>query len=188
MRTAFVVMGHPLMRIARRCASEVGNSQSRHSRRIVPITRSQIAKFCPAYTFAAALVDRHVGLAQFKEDRIRDPQILGLMRRIEVRARDDIREDHGWCNGEDNWCAVRINIRLTDGRTLGGHYSQAKGWPARPVSWDDVRRKYEECTDGILRERQVGESIAMIRDLVELRSVRDLVRLLASPAQADVVA
>jgi 2-methylcitrate dehydratase PrpD len=145
-------------------------------------TDSYRAKFCPPYTFAAALVDRHVGLAQFSDDRIRDPQILGLMRRIEVRARDDIKEDHGWCNGEDNWCAVRISIRLKDGRTLGGHYSQAKGWPARPASWDDLQRKYEECTDGILPELHVRDSVAMIRDLVELRSVRELVRLLAGSA------
>jgi 2-methylcitrate dehydratase PrpD len=136
------------------------------------------AKFCPAYTFAAALVDRQVGLAQFTEARVRDPQILELMRRIEVRARDDITEDHGWCNGEDNWCAVRIGIRLKDGRTLGGHYSQARGWPARPASWDDLRGKYEECTEGVLPRGHAAEAIGMIRDLVHLRSVRGLVRLL----------
>jgi 2-methylcitrate dehydratase PrpD len=136
------------------------------------------AKFTPAYAFAAAVVDRHVGLAQFTDQRIRDPEILGLMRRIDVRARDDIREDHGWCNGDDNWCSVRIDMRLTNGRTVGGHYAQAKGWPARPASWDDLRQKYAECTEDILPKGNVGESVGMIRDLAELRSVRELVRLL----------
>lgn len=140
------------------------------------------AKFCPPYVIAAALVDRKVGLAQFSDARIRDPQILALMRRIKVWARDDIKEDHGWCDGTDNWCAVRISLRLKNGNTLGGHYSQAKGWPARPASWDDLRRKYEECADGILPAQHVRDSVAMIRDLSELRSVRALVRLLTMPS------
>ena len=39
-----VVMARPMMfRIDRKCDSDNGISQSRHSRRIVPITRSQIA-------------------------------------------------------------------------------------------------------------------------------------------------
>jgi hypothetical protein len=41
--------------------------------------------------------------------------------------------------------------------------------------------KYEECADGILPAANIRESIAMIRDLSELRSVRSLVRLLAAP-------
>ena len=140
------------------------------------------AKFCPPYVIAAALVDRKVGLAQFSDARIRDPQILALMRRIKGWARADIKEDHGWCDGTDNWCAVRISLRLKNGNTLGGHYSQAKGWPARPASWDDLRRKYEECADGILPAQHVRDSVAMIRDLSELRSVRALVRLLTIPS------
>ncbi len=140
------------------------------------------AKFCPPYAIAAALVDRRVGLAQFSEERIRDPELLGLMRRIKVWARQDIKEDHGWCGGEDNWCAVRMNIRLKNGKTLGGHYSQAKGWPARPASWNDLRTKYEECCDGVLPTEQVSDAVAMIRDLVSLRSVRELVRRLTKPS------
>jgi 2-methylcitrate dehydratase PrpD len=137
------------------------------------------AKFCPPYVVAAALVDRKVGLRQFTSERIRDPDILALMRRVAIRDRNDIQEDHGWCNGEDNWCAVRISVRLRNGRIFEEHFSQAKGWPARPASWEDLCGKYEECADGILPRGQVKESIAMIGNLTELRSVRELMRLLA---------
>jgi 2-methylcitrate dehydratase PrpD len=140
------------------------------------------AKFCPPYVVAAALVDRQVGLRQFTSERIGNPDILALMRRVTIRDRNDIREDQGWCNGEDNWCAVRIGVRLKNGKVLNEHFSQAKGWPARPASWADLCGKYEECADGILPPAQVRESIAMIRDLTELRSVRSLMRLLAKPA------
>jgi len=148
---------------------------------IAPYTEpvdSYRAKFTPAYTFAAALVDRQVGLPQFTADRIRDPQILDLMGHITVHARTDIKEDHGWCDGEDNWCSARISMRLKDGRTLAGHYAQAKGWPARPVTWEDLHRKFRDCADGILPKDRVGQSAALVRDLAGLFSVRELIGLL----------
>lgn len=139
------------------------------------------AKFCPRYVAAAALVDRAVGLKQFTEARIHDAEILGLMARTQIRAREDIAVDQGWCNGEDNWCAVRISIELGDGRRVGGHFSQAKGWPAQPATWSDLRGKFEECTDGVLPPVNVRSAMEMIADLTELRSVRPLMRLLAKP-------
>ena len=140
------------------------------------------AKFTSAYTFAAALVDRKVGIAQFSEARIHDPEILGLMRRIKINIRQDIKEDRGWCGHEDSWTAVKIAIHLHNGKTLGGSYVNAKGWPGNPARWNDLCGKYEECADGIMTAQQIRESIAMIRQLHELPSVRDLVALLAKPA------
>jgi 2-methylcitrate dehydratase PrpD len=140
------------------------------------------AKFCPAYAMAAALVDRKVGLAQFKDERMRDPEILSLMRRVKVWARDDIEQDQGWCNGDDNWCAVRVNIGLADGRTIARHFSQARGWPARPASWEDLRAKYEECTERTLSPLSVRKSMDMIGRLDEIESVRALVDLLRRTA------
>jgi 2-methylcitrate dehydratase PrpD len=136
------------------------------------------AKFCPPYVAAAALVDRQVGLRQFTDARIADPEILSLMRRVRLQARSEVRADQSWCNGDDNWCAVRITIERVDGRTVGGRYSQAKGWPATPATWDDLKRKYEECTQATLSAANVRESIAMIANLSGLRSVRALVDLL----------
>ncbi len=139
------------------------------------------AKFCPAYTLAVALADRKVGLAQFADERIRDPRVLELMKRIKVTARDDIEEDHGWGSGETGWGAVKISVGLKSGKCLSGSYAYAKGWPGRPASWDDLCGKYEECAEGILPAQQVRDSIAMIRHLPELRWVRELAGLLAQP-------
>jgi len=137
------------------------------------------AKFCPAYTLAVALTDRKVSLAQFTDERIRDEKLLEFMKRVKVRPRDDIKQDLGWGSGENSWGAVSISVRLKSGKILGGNYDRAKGWPGRPASWDDLCGKYEECTDGILPAPQVRDSIAMIKHLPELSSVRELVRLLA---------
>lgn len=136
------------------------------------------AKFCPPYVTAAAIIDRAVGLKQFTDARVRDPVILSLMRRVRVQASAPVRAGQSWCNGDDNWCAVNITIQCTDGRTVSGRYSQAKGWPATPATWDDLRRKYEECTQDTLPHASVRESMAMIEDLPALRSVRALVEKL----------
>jgi hypothetical protein len=133
------------------------------------------AKFCPAYVIAAALIEKEIGLAQFKNESLNNQRILALMKRIKMIARNDIKEDHGWCNGRDNWCSVTLKIKKNDGVVISEHFSQAKGWPVRPVSWDDLRMKFEECTEGVLSKIQIQTSISMIRDLPELKSTRELI-------------
>jgi len=138
-------------------------------------TDSYRAKFCPAYTMAAALVDRRVGLAQFEDERISDPEILALMRRIKIEARTDIPDDQGWCNGENNWCAVTVTMNLSDGTVIRRHFDQARGWPARPVSWQDLCSKYVECIEGSPTTENIESSMQMIAQLEDVTSVRDLI-------------
>ena len=139
------------------------------------------AKFCPKYTFSVALIDRKVGLAQYTEERIRDPQVLSLMQRVSVTARDDIREVRGaWGSGEDSWGAVKVSIRLNSGRILDGNYTHAKGWPGNPASWEDLCSKYQDCVQGYLTSSQIQKSIAMLEKLEDLSSVSDLLDQLRS--------
>lgn len=137
------------------------------------------AKFCPPYTFAAAFIDRKVGLAQYTEDRIRAPELRDFMRRVKVCVREDLKQHRGqWGEAGVNWGEVDITIQLKDGKVLTKHRAHAKGWPALPASWGDLCEKYEECTHQFLPPGQVQETISMIDKLSELSSVRELTRAL----------
>ncbi|OGA53674.1 MAG: hypothetical protein A3G24_16130 [Betaproteobacteria bacterium RIFCSPLOWO2_12_FULL_62_13] len=137
------------------------------------------AKFCPPYIFAVALIDRKVGVAQYSDYRIRDHDVLDVMRRIKVTVCDDLKDHRGqWGEGGINWGEARIAIKLRDGRVLRKDCATAKGWPGQRASWGDLCGKYEECTEKILSRAQVLETIEMIQRLPELASVRDLTRTL----------
>ena len=141
------------------------------------------AKFCLPYTFAVAFVDRKVGVAQYAEERIRDPGVLDFMRRVQVNVRgDQLRQvGHGEGNSVD-WGEVQLTVRLKDGRVLTSRCRQARGWPDTPASWEDLCGKFEDCAGNIFPKSQIKESIAMIANLSDLASVRDLTKLLMVPS------
>ncbi len=133
------------------------------------------AKFCPPYTFAVALMDRRVGLAQYSAERIRDPRVLALMKRVRITVRTDLKEVHGeWGSGDNSWGAVKLALRLKNGQTISGNYTHAKGWPGNPASWDDLCGKYEDCVQNRLSSAQLRESLSMLANLDKLPSVSDL--------------
>lgn len=143
------------------------------------------AKFCPSYIFAVALIDRKVGVEQYSDDRIRDPEVLALMRRIKVTVCGDLKDHRGqWGEGGINWGEARIKVKLKDGRVLNNTYSNAKGWPGQRASWDDLCGKYEECTEKILPKAQTRDTITMIKALPELASVRELTKALMGRSPA----
>ncbi|MGZ5123562.1 MAG: MmgE/PrpD family protein [Burkholderiales bacterium] len=143
------------------------------------------AKFCLRYTMAVALIDRKVGLEQYSLTRIRDERVHRLMHRVTVSVPDDLKRHKGqWGENGVNWGEARISVRLKDGSVLRQACSQAKGWPERPASWQDLCEKFEDCASPVLEKVQIRNAIATIGKLEELRSVRDLVKLLV-PARAN---
>ena len=126
------------------------------------------AKFCPPYTFAVALIDRKVGVAQYSDERIRDRAVLAFMPRVKVVPREDLGKVKG-AYGE-----VDITVTLKDGRVLKQHFATARGWPGRAATWEDLLGKYEECAAGILSQQQLRASTDMISKLAGLASVRAL--------------
>lgn len=138
------------------------------------------AKFCIPYSLAVALIDREVRLRQYEPARIADPEVQALSARIRVVIPDDLKHHHGqWGENGVNWGASRLTVRLRNGRVLAQDASYARGWPERPVSWQDVEDKYRECTAPAYSPAQTDETLAMIRTLETLPSVRELTRALA---------
>ena len=138
------------------------------------------AKFCLRYTMAVAFVDRKVGLEQYSPARIRDEKVQRLMQRVTVTVPEDLQRHKGqWGENGVNWGEARVSIRLKDGSILRQACSQAKGWPERPCSLQDLREKFEDCAATVLDRAQIRDAIAMIEKLEELPSVRELVRVLA---------
>lgn len=135
------------------------------------------AKFCAPYTFAVALADRKVGLAQYSEERIKDLDVLNLMKHVKVVARESVKTLHGEAPDAGE---VGIAISLKDGRLFQERATHTKGWPGHPVSWSDLCQKYEECVSGILSPQQIKDSMAMINDLQDIRSIQELMRTLAA--------
>jgi 2-methylcitrate dehydratase PrpD len=137
------------------------------------------AKLSLAYMAAITFIDRRLGLAQYAEEKLRDPNVREFMRRIRITVPDDLKQKVGpMGEGGVNWGESRITVRLKSGKLLKQDCLNAKGWPGNPATWDDLAGKYADCAEGILSSGQQRESIDMLRRLDTLGSVRELIAAL----------
>ena len=139
-----------------------------HARRLKHTNRPRPAsgldaKFSLQYVLARALLDQAVGLAHFENESWRDARIAALLPRIHVAPYDD----------DANHFAGEVRITLRDGSVEKARVEEALGRTSdNPVPPDRLRRKFELCAQGVLREDtigQVADAIAAIDTLPDMR-------------------
>lgn len=133
------------------------------------------AKFSLQFQMAIGVVDRRAGLAQFTDERVRDPRVRALMERVHVYVDPEI-EALGY-----NEMRVKVTIHLRDGRVLAGRADMARGHPRKPLSRQEVSEKFLECATLVM---PVGQARRLLEALwhVQAGSVADLVPLLEGDA------
>ncbi|MGO4690369.1 MmgE/PrpD family protein [Glaciibacter sp. 2TAF33] len=98
------------------------------------------AQFSNPWVVAAALVDGKVGLEHFTPAAIHRPDLLAATQLIRTA------EDASLVRAGGGPGAARIEARTTDGRTLTRTVAYAKGEPGNPMSPDEFRQKFLDCT------------------------------------------
>ena len=95
------------------------------------------ARLCLPYCGAVCLRYGTVGLTDFTAAALADPGTIALARRLGVIA--DANPDPNALH------PVRVELDLTDGRTVACDVTQVLGSPARPLSEAAARAKFETC-------------------------------------------
>ena len=123
------------------------------------------------YLLAVALLDGQVLPEQFAAERIVQPDVQELLRRVEVRPAADLSArfpaEH----------ACRLRLRLADGATLAAEKSDYEGFLTRPMSWERARAKYERL--GARVEPGLDAELADTVWALDELETRDLTALLA---------
>jgi 2-methylcitrate dehydratase PrpD len=130
------------------------------------------AKFSAEFCAAAALAEPHVGIETFSDEKVQDPALRGLMKRVRVVVDPDIPGDlerHVW---------TRVAVRLADGRQVEIPPRPVPGHPGRPLSLDALRDKFESCAGLLLPTDRVGAVRQMAERLDECPDLRSLTALL----------
>src|SRR6185437_9198383 len=120
-------------------------------------------KFSVYHSAAIALMRGYAGPAEYTTAAVKDPVAVALRRRISVQADPKIGEDE-----------ATVVITTTDGRVLRKHVEHAIGSAARPLSDDDLDRKYHELAQDILPHDQTEEVLALAWNLEKLPSAAAL--------------
>jgi 2-methylcitrate dehydratase PrpD len=123
-------------------------------------------KFSIAFCVAAALLGYPVQLADFSTERLEDPRVRGLMDRVTLSINADV----------GRYGAI-MEITLNDGKTLRTSIERSRGNPENPVSWADLKEKFDGLVQPILggqtdplyhalRSFEQPGTLAQVRDLV----------------------
>ncbi|MBU1206704.1 MAG: MmgE/PrpD family protein [Proteobacteria bacterium] len=129
-------------------------------------------KFSMPFCLAVALMDRKVGLAQVTDEKVKDPVIQELERKIKMRSYPDADEKE---NGENRPDVVIV--RLKNGKEYSHGVLRAKGHADAPLTWDELLEKYRECARLVLDDKGVERTIELMGSLEKLPNIKELMNI-----------
>jgi 2-methylcitrate dehydratase len=134
------------------CYWEMWNAIGSHESIYDPQNRETADHSLP-YLLAVALTDGDVGVGSFSAERIADPGLRPLMRKITVRENPGYtaryRPPERGLAAEPH---VRVTVRAADGAVLEEELTYPKGHPRNPMTRADVDTKLARICAGVLKD------------------------------------
>jgi 2-methylcitrate dehydratase PrpD len=137
--------------------------------RVAP-ARSIDAKVSIPFLLGKYLRRRTITIADFFPDAegLEDPEAIALAEKVEWRIDPDLRrQGAGFGPG-------RVELELSDGRTVATQVGHGLGHPERPLSWDRLVAKFHECLDVSAVAVTDAAADEVVAITAELESVPDI--------------
>lgn len=136
----------------------VGVTQATMLRNHLPRTGLE-AKFSLEFAVAAALVARKVGLAELSDAFVLRPEVQALFPRVQIVTTDTL------CPSEPTLAlSDRVVIETTDGECFdSGEIFETRGGMAAPLTLEDLKIKFMDCTARLGTAGQTGLFERLVR-------------------------
>jgi len=132
------------------------------------------AKFSMEFCMAILLLQRKAGLAEFTDQVVNRPGVRKMIEKVDFGVHPEAE-----AAGYEKMTTI-IDMELADGRKIGGRADFGKGSPANPMSDAELASKFQECAAwGKLPKSSADKVVDMVFNLEKLKSIRELMRLLA---------
>jgi 2-methylcitrate dehydratase PrpD len=102
------------------------------------------------YCVAAGLLDENPDLDTFTDAAVQRAAIVELIRKIEVRVPPELQEHLPEVRKAPFEQPVTLEVELDDGRVYSQTVRHLKGTPQNPLRQEDLRYKFEICTERAL--------------------------------------
>jgi 2-methylcitrate dehydratase PrpD len=125
-------------------------------------------KFSLHYNIATALVDGHIDIDSFDDERLARPEYA------EARAKVDIKIRSKWESGDSYPSETPVTVRLKNGQSLTRLTNRHKmhGTPDDPLTEDELQAKFRANARLVLPDERIDEALRLWRSLDELTDVR----------------
>jgi len=135
-----------------------------------PVTRETADHSLP-YCVAVALCDGEVGLKQFEEERIKDPDLHKIMSKIKVARNPEHNKQYPGA------FPCLIEIKTKSGETFTETVTFPKGHPKNPLTDSELEEKFNTLNNGLIKYETVKEIIDNIWDMENLEDIGCFMRL-----------
>jgi len=122
------------------------------------------------YSIAEAMTRGSLGKTAYSSASLRDPEILGLAKRVRFHADADF-PGPGRFKGA-------VTVTLRDGRTITEVEEYNRGSAENPMTGADLRTKFDENAAGVLdaaARENVADAVNRLDTLTDARTLVDLV-------------
>jgi len=127
------------------------------------------AQFSIPWGVASAIVGRRVGLDDFTESAIKNPEVLEVTRKTRVEVDNTLHRP-----GPE---PTRVKVVTNDGRAFAQVVEHPLGSLQRPMSFEDCARKFSDCAKS-LGPRKTERIIELVGQLERLEDIREIISLL----------
>jgi 2-methylcitrate dehydratase len=125
------------------------------------------------YAVAAAMVRGSFWLDDFEDERIRDPRVLALMQKMDVRATDEFNQ--AWPEAYP----FRITVTLSSGQQHVREVRYAKGHPKNPMSDQDIAAKFLRLSEPVMGKAGAGNAIERLWHIDQMKGAQEILALFA---------
>jgi 2-methylcitrate dehydratase len=126
------------------------------------------------FLVAVALIDGRFGLDQLTSGRWKDPDVRGLIERMEAVIDPSLTPKTS--------LPSRLDVTLANGQTMSVDRPVTPGNPAAPLSWDEVGEKFRRCAAGAIDKDAQGKVIDAVAGIETLPTLRPLLDALVPVA------
>jgi 2-methylcitrate dehydratase len=126
-----------------------------------------------AFNVASAIVDGTLSAESFREERLRDPLIRGLLEKMTIRENPEFTRAH-----PESWLC-RIEVTTGSGARKVATSEFWKGHVRNPMSDEEVEAKFRRLSVGLLGPDGVSRVLAKLWALDRLGNIGELIDLLA---------
>lgn len=130
------------------------------------------AKFSLQFCLSILIIRRRAGLQEFTDAVVQSQPVREMMKRVNTYHSPDIE-----AKGADKMRSL-VEIRLKDGRTFQKEAFTSRGQPDRPMTKEELKAKFIDCTQNTLSEEYVNKALEMIYKVQDLQDIGDLVKLM----------
>ncbi len=133
------------------------------------------ARFSMPHSLAVAVLDDRITLRSFSDERVGDRDARELRQRVKMNVHDD------WPYGGSG--PYPLTVILKDGTRLAKDCTQVNGQPPDLLSPEQVIQKYRLCSEHVLAEHRIQESIRMALGLEKVDNVARLMDTVVNPKE-----